>query len=65
MPNKPDKFRLKFWLMAEVKFNFLCNILPYLVAFEIKLRNCKPLREDVVMRRTASTHNNTIEKVII
>ena len=30
MPNKPDKFVLKFWLLVEVCSKYLCNGKPYL-----------------------------------
>lgn len=30
MPNKPDKFGIKFWLLAEVNSKYLCNGFPYL-----------------------------------
>jgi hypothetical protein len=30
MPNKPDKFGIKFWLLVEVKSKYICNAYPYL-----------------------------------
>lgn len=30
MPNKPDKFGMKFWILAEVKSKYCLNIKPYL-----------------------------------
>ena len=30
MPNKPDKFGIKFWILAEVKSKYCLNIRPYL-----------------------------------
>ena len=30
MPNKPDKFGIKFWLLVEVRSKYLCNGKPYL-----------------------------------
>ena len=30
MPNKPDKFGMKFWLLADSKSKYLCNGKPYL-----------------------------------
>ena len=30
MPNKADKFVLKFWLLVEVHLKYLCNGKPYL-----------------------------------
>ena len=56
MPNKPDKFGMKFWVLAEVSSKYVCNILPSLGALEKERRNGKPLAEDVVMRLTKSFH---------
>ena len=56
MPNKPDKFGMKFWVLAEVSSKYVCNILPYLGALEKEQRKGKPLAEDVVMRLTESFH---------
>ena len=36
MLNKPDKFGMKFWVLAEVKSKYVCNLLPYLGALEKK-----------------------------
>ena len=30
MPNKPDKFGIKFWVLAEVRSKYCLNIAPYL-----------------------------------
>lgn len=30
MPNKPDKFGIKFWILAELKSKYCLNIKPYL-----------------------------------
>ena len=57
MPNKPDKFGMKFWVMTEVESKYVYNLLPYLGAFEKEQRNGKPLAEDVVMRLIESIHN--------
>ena len=32
MPNKPDKYGLKFWIMSEVESKYVSNIQPYLGA---------------------------------
>lgn len=50
MPNKPDKFGIKFWLMVEVESKYVCNIIPYLGATERQQRGVTPLGEDVVLR---------------
>ena len=58
MSNKPDKFGKKFWVLAEVKSKYVCNLLPYLGALEKKQRNGKTLAEDVVMRFTDCLQRN-------
>ena len=30
MPNKPDKFGMNFWVLAEVKNKYIVNVLPFL-----------------------------------
>jgi hypothetical protein len=30
MPNKPDKFGIKSWLLCEVDSKYICNAIPYL-----------------------------------
>ena len=30
MPNKPNEFGIKFWILAEVSSKYVCSILPYL-----------------------------------
>jgi hypothetical protein len=30
MPNKPDKFGIKFWLLCDVETKYTCNGFPYL-----------------------------------
>ena len=57
MPNKPDKFGMKFWMLTEVDSKYVYNILPCLGALEREQRNGRPLAEDVVMRLTHSIHN--------
>ena len=32
MPNKLDKFGIKFWLLCEVKSKYICNCFPYVEA---------------------------------
>ena len=34
MPNKPDKYGIKFWVLADVAMKNVSNILPYLEAQE-------------------------------
>ena len=57
MPNKPDKFGMKFWIFTEVDSKYVYNILPYLGALEREQRDGRPLAEDVVMRLTQNIHN--------
>ena len=57
MPNKPDKFGMKFWVLAEVKSKYVCNLLPHLGALK-KKRNGKTLAEDVAMRLTDCLQRN-------
>ena len=58
MPNKPDKFGMKFWILAEVSSKCVCNILPYLGALKTEERNGRPLSEDIVMRLTSKLGRN-------
>ena len=58
MPNKPDKFVMKLWVLAEVKSKYVCNLFPYLGALEKNQRNGKTLAEDVVMRLTDCLQKN-------
>ena len=37
MPNKPEKFGIKFWMLVEVESQFVLNIRPYLVAHVVTL----------------------------
>ena len=32
MPNKPDKYGIKFWVLVDVKSKYVSNIFPYLGA---------------------------------
>ena len=58
MPNKPDKFGLKFWVLAEVKSKYVCNFLSYLGALEENQRNGNILAEDEVIRLTDCLQTN-------
>lgn len=44
--NKPDKFRIKFWLCADVDLKFVLSDFPYLVKDERPQNHC----DSVVMR---------------
>ena len=43
MPNKPDKFGMKFWILTEVDSKYVYNILPYVGALEREQRDGRPL----------------------
>lgn len=49
MPNKPDKYGLKFWIAADVESKYICNAFPYLGKEEGRPDN-QPLGEYVVLR---------------
>ena len=51
MPNKPDKFGIKFWLAADVKNKYLINGFPYLGKDETRGSNVS-LSEFVVLKLT-------------
>ena len=50
MPNKPDKYGLKFWLLVDVETKYVINIIPYLGAQERSERGDVPLAESVVLK---------------
>jgi hypothetical protein len=49
MPNKPDKFGIKFWLASDVSSKYLINGFPYLGKDETRDTNTS-LSEFVVMK---------------
>ena len=57
MPNKPDKFGMKFWILAEVKLKYIVNVIPYLGALEKESRLGVPLAEHVVLNLTEVVQN--------
>ena len=34
MPDKPDKFGIKFWMAVDAETKYLCNSFPYLGKYE-------------------------------
>ena len=50
MPNKPDKFGLKFWMLVDVDTKYVINLIPYLGAQERSERGDVPLAESVVLK---------------
>ena len=57
MPNKPDKFGLKFWVLAEVENKYIVNVIPYLGAQEKESRAGAPLAESVVLKLVQQVKN--------
>ena len=47
--NKPDKFGIKFWVLADVKSKYICNTFPYLGKDEERPMN-QPLGEYVATK---------------
>ena len=52
MPNKPDKYGIKFWVLVDVKAKYVANITPHLGAKEKEGRCGVPLGESVVIKIT-------------
>ena len=48
MGNKPDKFGIKFWLLADAQSKYLCNGIPYLGSDPSQSR-CSDLPGDVCL----------------
>ena len=49
MPNKPDKFGIKFWLACDLKSKFIINGFPYLIKDATKVTSVS-LAEFVVLK---------------
>ena len=49
MPNKPDKYGVKFWVLADVETKYISNIDVYLGAQEKEQRGSVPLVEFIVV----------------
>ena len=49
MPNKPDKFGIKFWLTSDVNSEYVINRFPYLGNDEQR-ESSIPLGEFVVLK---------------
>ena len=70
MPNKPDKFVLKFWLLVEVRSKYLCNGKPYLGKYPTRNREnnlstdvCLWLIQPFLKKRYNMTMNNYFTSV--
>ena len=51
MPNKPDKFGIKFWMAADVQTKYMLRSFPYLGKDDSRLAGIT-LGEHVVVRLT-------------
>ena len=51
-PNKPDKYKIKFWVLADFETKYVANIVPYLGAQERQERGGTPLAESVLVKLT-------------
>ena len=49
MPNKPNKYGVKFWVLTDVETKYVSNIDVYLVAQEKEQRFCAPFAVSVVV----------------
>lgn len=49
MPNKPDKFGIKFWMLADSSSKYKCNAMPYLGKDDSRSAN-DSLASHVVMK---------------
>ena len=67
MPNKPDRYGKKFWVLVDVSSKFISNVVPYLHAQEKDGRAGVPLVESVVMKLeehvTGKRYNITCDNV--
>ena len=52
MTNKPDKYGIKFWVLADVETKYVANIVRYLGAQERQERGGTPLAESVLVKLT-------------
>lgn len=50
MPNKPDKYGIKFWFNVDNTTKYVYNMIPYVGACERQSRDGRPLATDVVFR---------------
>ena len=50
MPNKPDKYDIKFWVLVDVKAKYVANITPHLGAQEKEGRCGVPLGESALIK---------------
>ena len=58
MPNKPDKYGFKFWLLVEVESKYVVKILPYLGKLEKEGRQGRLFAVDVLLQLTEDKKNH-------
>ncbi len=56
MPDKPEKFGLKFWLLCEAESKYVCNGFPYLG--KIEERDSNDLLGEFVIKRLMEPYKN-------
>ena len=56
MPNKPDKYGIKFWVLADVNTKYILNIIPYLGAQDQQQRGKLPVAMSIVLDLTKDIH---------
>ncbi len=56
MPNKPDKFGVKFWMLVEVKTKYVVCVIPYL-GKENDCARARSLSEEVILNLLESVKN--------
>ena len=49
LPNKPDKYGVKFWVLADVETKYVPSIDVYIAAQEKEQRGGAPLAESMVV----------------
>ena len=59
MPNKPDKFGIKYWILADVKSKYCLNAFPY-CGKDFQRKSKQSLGEFVVLRLAEPYKNSGI-----
>lgn len=57
MPNKPDKYGIKFWFLADVNTKFILNINPYLGAQDQQHRGRLPVAMSIILDLTKDIYD--------
>ena len=58
MPNKPDKYGIKCWVVADVETKYVANIIPYLGVQEREKQGGTFLAESVMLKLTDKIKEN-------